>query len=424
MAKIHISEDTREHFGPISEEFSGWADSQGVSQVLVVTPNDIIGHIPEVFRETDGSAPKPFALREGLKAFLEQHPDFPIEALREKIGGATDKEFQEKLLEKIMDGSAESIPLDTDRDGKNDAGVIIAPAYETSKMDIAATITGVSPTSLENITGTDKDWQAFVTAHEFGHLGQLTGQPVTMFHEAEAEQNGIAFYQGAFEKGLVTDPTLADNVTLLRSLGGGLGTGISPTHFSIGTHDIGPAVTTPSETPIDGPPDWRSYLLAMDETRSLAAIEAIKITGGEADVEAYTRSMIEPGDYSEEARDAIERFKRSEISATDLSGQLSGDDAARFTDMMRTSTVAIGRGILSQNSAMAFETMSRLYRQGAFDDNPVGKQYVHEYLEAARRFAPSLHGVADPDQKFNPPTAAITRRDGALNPALKMDVAP
>jgi hypothetical protein len=81
---------------------------------------------------------------------------------------------------------------------------------------------------------------------------------------------------------------------------------------------------------------------------------------------------------------------------------------AKIEENLISETNVIGIGALRENPALMYETTRRLYLQGDFDTNPIGKQYAYEFLAAAQQFAPDHFAVADVNEQFTPPTFAET----------------
>ncbi|PCI36430.1 MAG: hypothetical protein COB50_04715, partial [Thiotrichales bacterium] len=130
-----------------------------------------------------------------LRSFIERHKDFPIEGFAEgKILS---------LAETLAEGGGRAENVDIDQDGTYDTAIVLAHSRFATKQAMAAgLISSMVPTPnapLNNIPGTDLDWQIRTIAHEMGHADQpeKSGFSKNLVWEIEAEQDSVilrAFY--------------------------------------------------------------------------------------------------------------------------------------------------------------------------------------------------------------------------------------
>ena len=78
--RVSMSVQSAAHYGAFAAEFPVWAETQGVNEVLIITPEDL-------FKDKEPSDFTPQEAEVLLKQFIEENfPDFPSENLPNLLG--------------------------------------------------------------------------------------------------------------------------------------------------------------------------------------------------------------------------------------------------------------------------------------------------------------------------------------------------
>ena len=392
---VSMSPATAAHYGEWTQEFPIWAETQNIQNVIIITPEDILqGRDPSELSSEDR--------HEALKTFIEENfPDFPIEQFEDEL---------ESLGKNAALGQGRAESRDLDSDGTNDVGIVIAPRRAQTKEEAATRLGGIEPTEVENIKGTDIEWQIMTVAHEIGHLDQPgKSSGMSLVWEVEAEQNMVNLMVSAQEKGLLSDPALLDNFTAIRNL---------KSFFfksDLYTHVVSAGVQTPSEGSAPVASEDSDLADPLHEALMLTAYEiGNDLINNEHKIDELERMWAERGPYSFDShklpettiddRKTMLAVIDGEISLQDGLEQLPDNIRQKIEENFEDKKYTIGIGTLRQDPALMYETTRNLYQNGAFDDNPIGKQYAYEFLETAKTYAPEYFGVANTNETFEPPT--------------------
>ena len=391
---VLMSPATAAHYGEWADEFPIWAETQNMQNVVVVTPEDILqGRDPQSLTREEK--------QEALTQFIEENfPDFPLEEFADEtmsLGG------------NAVSGAGRAESRDLDGDGVQDVGIVIGPSRSRTNIEAAAGLGGLEPSQVSNVRGTDLEWQVKTIAHEIGHLDQADkSRGMNLVWEVEAEQNMINFLQAAHEKGMLSDPGIMDDITSVRSLKGFF------FKSDMQTHDVGPAVRTPSESNAPVATEDLELATPMHEVKMRVAYEV----GQGLITDTHKRDAIREmwagdGVYSFDDRKLLELTRddrkimidmfEGEISIEQGLEQLPENISNKILENFESETRVVGIGALRDDPALMYETSRRMYQDGAFDDLPIGKQFAYEALSAAQKFAPEYFGVADRNETFEPP---------------------
>lgn len=398
-SQVLMSQATAAHYGEWAHEFPVWAETQNVQTVLIITPEDILnGQNPSDLTHEER--------KELLETFIQENfPDFPIE------------QFEKELMslgENAAFGKGRAEDVDMNNDGINDIGITIAPSRAQTKEQAAAKFAGLEEHEIKNISGTDVEWQILTVAHEIGHHDQPgKSAGMNLVWEVEAEQDMVNFMVAAHQKGLLSDLAVADEQTRLRSLKGFF------FKSDLYTHVVAAAVQTPSEGSAPNAAEDLDLQEPMHTALMQVAFEIGKdLITDEDRVEALEEMYRKKGAYSldtrmlppmeiEDKKILIGIFKDGNDLHEGLE-KIPEELKAKIEENLISETNIIGIGALRENPALMYETTRRLYLQGDFDTNPIGKQYAYEFLAAAQQFAPDHFAVADVNEQFTPPTFAET----------------
>lgn len=396
---VYLSDEMAEYVGAFAQEFAVWANTQMSGKVVIVTPEDIHRMANSV--DADNYATDVFVLKQSL-----QHiPGFPVDAFevqaeRAFIFGNTDPYAPQAILV------------------NSDYALITTFPLGTQKSEIAHVFGGrnVSESQIENLEGTDFEWQISVIAHEIGHLDQTqkiecpVGRytlskgdfPSCMVPEIDAEQDMHFFMADAHHKGLINDIGFLDNMTSTRSF--------NFSNFSGElSHDVWAGVQTQNEgfAPVGEYADFNNGLYT--------AQLAIGYRAGQGTFDEHeARNRILQYQLNADYRlgEVLQNVDDSNIIQTAWNNQnitpeeydqLSEEAKAAFDEKVRLLESHKGKDVLRDNPTLFYETARQAYQAGDLDDNPIGKQYAYEFLVTAQKHAPSHFGVADVDEKFVPP---------------------
>lgn len=400
---ITMSDQSAEHFGAWAQEFATWAETQRVGQVVLITPEDILGDnsLEDLSREE--------AQALFLDYFEQNHPDFPLKSLADE-----DDDWDIKLrglVQNAVQGRGRADSVDVDGDGQNDFGIVIATSINATKAESAARFSGLDPADMQSVPGTNLEWQIFTIAHEIGHLSQPEkSSGMNLVWEIEAEQDMVNFMRSANEKGMLSDPAILDDFTLIRNL--------KSFYFGddLRTHVVGPGVQTPSESspapvgaqdidfqdPLHAAQSKVSFDVGKDLITDDHRREALRDMLSQRGIYSFQSSqlpMLSPQD-----REILRDMAFGDMAIEEGLAALPDNISEKIEENFEGETRVLGIGALMDDPALMFNTTRRLYLEGAFDDDPIGKQYAYEFLTAAQKFAPETFGVFNEDEILTPPT--------------------
>lgn len=394
-AEVYASEGTRNHFGPgLMDRFGVYAGTQGVQKILIIAPEDVFGtDSPDSL--TDEQKTQRF------KEYVERQAGFPA--------GAFDPHY-ETLARNSADRSAMAQAVDMDGDGQNDVAIILGQPRSQTAQGMAAQLSRLPAESLGNIPGTDRDWQAFVIMHEIGHVDQPDkDNQRNLVWEVEAEQDAQGFYADAARRGLVSDPAVGHAHTQMRSLSTFYWKNDLYTHVigaGVMSGDEGPAPSADVDTDLADPLHKARSLVAHEAGRDLVSTEDLrKAAQGMSEREGVWRYVMDADRVypTETEREMFRQIENGSLSVEQGLAGLEPDRQRIYRDYFDGVANPLGIKALREDPQLMFETTRRLYLTGKFDDNPIGKQYAYEFLEAARTNAPDYFGVTNREERFTPP---------------------
>lgn len=111
------------------------------------------------------------------------------------------------MVQSAMEGNPQADSFDLDGDGKQDIGLIIAPAHNITKREALSLMTGIPVEKLNNeIVGKDGDYFAAIMMHEAQHVSQpiLHEDDALLPREADADRRAFRELKADEEKGLVS----------------------------------------------------------------------------------------------------------------------------------------------------------------------------------------------------------------------------
>ena len=392
--QVMMSPQTAAHYGAFAPEFPIWAETQGIETVIIITPEDILnGQNPEDLSTEQRE--------EALRTFIQENfPDFPLEQFEDKLSS---------LGRNAAFGQGRAEDIDIDNDGSNDFGIVIAPRRDQTSEEAAARLGGLEPSQVSGIHGTALEWQIMTIAHEIGHLSQPgKSDNMNLVWEIEAEQDMVEFAKNAFEKGLFSDPKIADDFTHIRNLKG--------FYFKsdLFTHVVGAGVQTPSEGHAPTANNDLDFADPLHKTQMQVAYDVGQsLINDEHKIEALDDMLRNKGIYSFDSRRLPEMevadrkiivdIMRENISLEEGLAQLPENVREKIEENFHAETEVLGIGALKDDPSLMYETTKRLYLDGAFDENLIGKQYAFEFLTGAQKYAPEYFGVENVDEIFEPP---------------------
>lgn len=374
---VYASEETRAGLGWIADRLGVWTGMPTV----VITPNDVEDDVMRLRRDRPDEY-RDQVLRGVLPAgqgvaVTQQHV--------QNAQGFPGYLFQEKLdliSRSAQEGSASAyaFPLRPE-DGANGAAIITTMPLNQSRRGIAAGLSGLSESDLENVPGTDQEWRAFVMMHEARHTHQpsLNGSLHNRLHtEADADDFAIRTYRQERALGNVSTPDVPQAFMAMRALGAWSGRA----EFS---HVTGAMVQSPDE---HAPPTGNNDEFAdgLHAARQSVWQEMGADLVSQEDRQKAIREMMRRGEMT-----------RSGGTVDEIVARMSPEEREKYDERMDAAARVHGIRVGQEQPELLYETTRRQFMQGRFNDNPIGQQYAWEYLEAARRYAPTHFGV-DPSQ--------------------------
>lgn len=312
----------------------------------------------------------------------------------------------------LLFGSPAVWTFSTDVHGTKDNAAIIATLpYGMSKEVVASALSGIQATKLAGkVPGTDKEAHSMIFAHEALH----THFPVGDFHgEVLADRSTFEIYYSEIDTGYFSRPPSQGNDLVcfyqdMRSLGAIL----------IEEDDHPTSATTPRDgvqnLTFEGSP--KEYLNGKTRLVNLVAstigsenayfastIPVIKnILNGEPAIPNFPVVKINEND-----RKILNDYllslttnldKKSELSLEQLT-QATKDEVSLALDL---SARATGADLMRKDPRKLYQTMAKLYSEGAMDHDSYMKLYAYRFLMAAKTRLPEYFG-ANSQQTFKNP---------------------
>ncbi len=283
---------------------------------------------------------EPAALR---KFIGEKYPEL-LKILDDEILKAM--EFQ------LVSGQAHAwgVPLDDTAEAEY-INFLLTPYHDATKEEVARFVSALPLDSFENLPGTAEDWRTLFIIHEMGHL-----------------ENNIIDVGVAGE-------VFAD-LHLQKTL----------------NREFNCKVTSE---------DISDKSLFFDAYQGLRAIASFAGTN-----DHFTNAFIRSGDEGFAPQGSVSKFSdafhRARKAVYIKIGKGIPDDATHSLHGKPTRDVVVGEYAAKENPEELYKTVREFYNNGEFNNNPIGKLYAYEYLRAAQKYAPTVHG-ADPKEEFDDP---------------------
>lgn len=410
-----MSDGSAEYYGALKGQFENWLQDQGIKQAIIVSRDDLVAGLKP------GARLSPTEQAAKLREFVGQYPGFPADVMEKDIGRLSRQVFKEKPV---------SFGYDTDGDGKNDTVVIVAHSRDKTKAEIAAGISGVPADKLTGLPGTDKDWNVFVMAHEVGHAGQNNKDNQTSLSaEVDADKSAIKYYAKGHAAGLLTSADVPTAFINMRALGA-----FSPdkaggmmTHFTSAAIRLNGEGVAPTLNDKTFGNAWVSIsqTVAREIGRGLVTDqERIGVLKNVIEEKGLIGMRMKSAGFSlsQQQKDLLTDVINGKVPIQEGLGQLDPEVRAKIQGYMTLPEIAAGFREFRDHPDLMHETVRKMYLDGRFDSNPIGKQYAHEFLTAARKYASDHFGVHDMKTQYEPP--AFDKTGAAVGPKPEAAIHP
>ena len=372
-----MSEGASEHYGALKGQFESWLQDQGIKHAVIVSRDDLMAGVTARRLSSAEQQAK-------FKEFMGQFPDFPAGAAEKDINRIATMAFRNK---------ASAFSYDTDGDGKRDTVVIVAPDRTSTKAEIAAGISGIPEDKLQNLPGTDLDWHAYIIAHEAGHAGQKNPDNKTSLSaEVGADKSGIDYYKQGHKAGLLTSADVPNAFINMRALGA-----FDPKSLGgVNTHFTGVAISTNGEGVAPALSDKKFDISHAHAKQDVAAFVGRQVMTEQDRIDTLktilqkdgyigTRMQAAGFELSTQSKDVLGQIVDGKIGLEEGLGKLDPEQRQKIAGFSRIAEIASGTKEMWANPHAQYEATRKLYLSGGFDDNPIGKQYAYEYLQAGRQ---------------------------------------
>lgn len=392
---LHMADVARAHYGPLTNQFESWLGEQGIRQAIIVSASDFLKDPSKGEKVPSSTQMAEF------KDFIKQFSGFPQGVIDKDIGGISRQIYLNKPV---------AYGYDSDGDGVRDTAVIVAPHRDSTKLEIASGISGVPQNELKNLSGTDIDWQTFVIAHEIGHTGQDNHNKTSLVFEAGADEHGREFWARAHAAGLVTSKDVPADFIRMRALAA-----FSPdkasgmaTHFTAAAIRLEGEGIAPSIDNEKFAKAWTnvSQMVAQEAGHSLITDESqIKILKDVMNKSGLIGMRMEAAGFSlsQDQKDLLTEMIDGKVPIDTGLKQLDAEALEKIQGYMSVAEMAAGYEEFRNNPHLMHETVRKMYLEGRFDGDLIGKQYAYEFLTTARQHAKEYFGVHDMTTKYEPP---------------------
>ena len=415
---VHMSPEAADHYGEWAQEFPEWASSQGIEEVVILTPEGVLNG-----RNLEDLGP---GEAQGLvDAYMaENHPE-----LTERYF-SQDSLYMNDIRDMAVTGAARAMAMDVDGDGVNEVGLIVTPNMDATALDLTIDKAGYRDLETSGTVATDLERQVAVIAHEIGHMDHADkGNPMTSFEaERNAEGDMVAFLESSRDKGLIDDPAVIAEHTQSRSIGVFF-------HQQSNSHDVGPSVLLPTEAEPALEASDNEYHIALGDAKSKVYMDAAETAGLREGLTAnaiYNQDIPSFSDLTESDRGVLRDFFQGNVSQEDTMGALSPETAEVLNDRLVLEAIKSGEidpqvglqqlsedmqsqiganvdidmfqeghRLVTEDPQLMYQTVQGLNEQGAFSGNPIEQQYVDEFLAAAEALAPAQFGVTIEEGSLN-----------------------
>lgn len=431
--ELFASEQTLKNF-PILQEPQKLL-SGSVLRAYVIAPEDIITPENEMEAKWERDFIEKRVTAFQYNQFKEQHGTYKTpEILRAHLDtlypelseAVTDDEINE-LSQLILQGAPCAMKADSDiSNPEMDMGVVVMSYADRTKEDLAAMFAHTNRQDLQNLPGTDSMWHEAIIAHEFGHINQSANR-YGLAEEIGADKNISVGLKDRFQA--TEFRTFMDAFQGVRALAFLTSDNDHMVHASIRSSHEG-------------------YAPKISERQYTAQLSAVK------DIIAHSRgmSLVSAGEYLKVVNcmlHGVEPYTGIGIVAVDTREKeileqmlanpeamfsegddglapyerLNEDTKKAFLDSVYNIDRDAGNLVIFHNKKALYQHARDCYQNGEFDKNPVGKQFVYEFLEAAKAYAPDVYG-ADPAEFFHPPVFDETGAAANLEKPLQLLVKP
>lgn len=416
--EVLASDLTRKNF-PIVDRAAELSSAE-VSKLYVFSPEDILNSETQYEFEVEREWQEGKVSRADYVEFKNSYDRRAPEQLRlfldekypELSGLLNDEDVRDTAI--AMSQATEwNSEVNADIGGSDRAthSIILTTYADASKEFLAAGLSGLSADKFENLPGTDQQWRESGFLHELGHIDHETS---SLRNELHAEIHMQEELSNLFEKAVKPEEINEFGKALrgMRAIGAFLHDGQTSIGANI-THAMGAPMRIDGEgfAPRGSRDDFvNSLASAQDDvfrgvddlmTPNLGGVKYYDIAYSMMNGQA-SYSHIGSINLSVEDEAVMRRILAEPDRLYLIATELSDVAQSHLYDSIKARSRNIGANISQNNPKLLYDVMREYHTNGYLPDNPIGQQYMYEYLIAARDYAPSVHD-ADPNDTFEPP---------------------
>ena len=387
--RISISDDLREKMGPeVADQFERWFEVE--NDVLIISPE-----ILEASRKTGG----PFNRREMTDIEKMRHYFQDATGIKIPLNDRSAEQLQE-FIDMVEDGGARIQTVTNAETGQVIYMVLSTGRIGRTAVESAARISAIQAEHLENIPGTGRDWFIMTQLHEAGHGNAHSEHGTDLDGEVDADQNIVNNVSEEVERGLISDPEVAKAYLAMRALR-------FHVRADMGEHQTNAMIDLPGEGPAFDS-DQKAMRLGWEHAKSKIFAEMGDFTGDPLQAKLNplrlpNHDFLKTDQYRDIANALLEG---DESKLNEFLETLTPEQRAIYNEEVhqwRMVDFLDAHKLAQEQPELFYQTARRLYLEGAFDDNREAKQFVYEYLDSARKYAPTYYG-ANPDEVIPAPT--------------------